>query len=125
MPSGLPMRTEITPGQTSDDLGFDLVMADNLPNPSVLLADRGYDADSIRETMEKRNVLPIIPMRKSRKKRVGVDRSLYRLRNLVERCFNKLKNARRVATRYDKTAESFLGFIDITSIRLWLRHLST
>ena len=123
--AGLPMRTEITPGQTSDYLGFDLVMADNLPAPSVLLADRGYDADSIRETMEKRDVLPVIPMRKSRKKRVGVDRSLYRLRNLVERCFNKLKNARRVATRYDKTAESFLGFIDITSIRLWLRHLST
>ncbi|MEM9550196.1 MAG: transposase, partial [Pseudomonadota bacterium] len=78
-----------------------------------------------RESMDKRGVLPVIPMRKSRKKRVGVDRSLYRLRNLVERCFNKLKNARRVATRYDKTAESFLGFIDITSIRLWLRHLST
>ena len=45
--------------------------------------------------------------------------------NLVERCFNKLKNARRVATRYDKTAETFLGFIDITSIRLWVRLLST
>ncbi|TJZ80732.1 IS5/IS1182 family transposase, partial [Paracoccus hibiscisoli] len=42
----------------------------------------------------------------------------YSLRTLVERCFNKLKNARRAATRYDKTAESFLGFIDITSIRL-------
>ena len=93
------MRTEITPGQTSDYLGFDLVMADNLPAPSVLLADRGYDADSIRETMEKRDVLPVIPMRKSRKKRVGVDRSLYRLRNLVERCFNKLKNARRSQNR--------------------------
>ena len=119
------MRTEITPGQTSDYLGFDLVMADNLPNPSVLLADRGHDADNIRKTIEKRDVLTVIPMRKSRKMRVGVDRSLYRLRNLVERCFNKLKNARRVATRYDKTAESFLGFIDITSIRLWLRHLST
>jgi transposase len=119
------MRTEITPGQTSDYLGFDLVMADNLPPPSVLLADRGYDADSIRASMEARSVLPVIPMRKSRKKRVGVDRTLYRLRNLVERCFNKLKNARRVATRHDKTAESFLGFIDITSIRLWLRHLST
>ncbi len=119
------MRTEITPGQTSDYLGFDLVMADNLPSPSVLLADRGYDADKIRDGMEGRNVLPVIPMRKSRKKRIGVDRSLYRLRNLVERCFNKLKNARRVATRYDKTAESFLGFIDITSIRLWIRHLST
>ena len=119
------MRTEITPGQTSDYLGFDLVMADNLPQPNVLLADRGYDADSIRKPMDNRNVLPVIPMRKSRKKPVGVDWSLYRLRNLVERCFNKLKNARRVATRFDKTAESYLGFIDITSIRLWLRHLST
>ncbi len=119
------MRTEITAGQTSDYLGFDLVMAENLSTPSVLLADRGYDADSIRKSMEKRDVLPVIPMRKSRKKRVGVDRALYRLRKLVERCFNKLKNARRVATRYEKTAESFLAFIDITSIRLWLRHWST
>ncbi|MFY0311684.1 transposase [Leisingera sp. D0M16] len=119
------MRTEITPGQTFDYLGFDLVMADNLPSPSVLLADRGYDADSNRVHMEKRDVLPVIPMRKSRKKRISVDRSLHRLRNLAERCLNKLKNARRAATRYDKTAESFPGFIDITSIRLWLRHLST
>ena len=119
------MRTESTLGQTSDYLGFDLVMADNLPSPSVLLADRGYDADSIRAKMEELGVLPVIPMRKSRKKRIGVNRSLYCLRNLVERLFNKLKNARLVATRYDKTAESFLGFIDITSIRLWLRHLST
>lgn len=67
----------------------------------------------------------VIPMRKSRKMRVGVDRSLNRLHNLVERCFNKLKSARRVATRYDKTAESFLDFVDITLLRLWLRHLST
>ncbi|RVT87403.1 IS5 family transposase [Rhodobacteraceae bacterium CCMM004] len=122
---GLPMRNERTPGQTSDYCGFDLVMADNLPTPSVVVADRGYDADSIRKSMEKREVLPIIPMRKSRKMRVGVDRSLYRLRNLVERCFDQFENARRVATLYDRTAESFLGFVDITSIRLWLRHLST
>lgn len=60
-------------------------------------ADRGDDADSIRKSLDKRDVLPVIPMRKSRKKRVGVDRSLYRLRNLVERSFNKLMNARRVA----------------------------
>jgi len=119
------MRADITAGQTCDYLGFDLVVAENLPAPSVLLADRGHDADSIRISMNERNVLPVIPMRRSRKKRVGVDRALYRLRSLVERCFNKLKNARCVANRYDKTAESFLGFIDITSIRLWLRHLST
>ena len=80
---GLPVRTEITPGQTSDYLGFDLVMADNLPAPSVLLADRGYDVDRIRTAVERCNALPEIPMRKSRKMRVGVDRSLYRLRNLV------------------------------------------
>ncbi|WP_282078736.1 IS5 family transposase [Epibacterium ulvae] len=122
---GLPIRTEITPGQTSDYLGFDLVMVDNLPEPKVLLADRGYDADRIRKDMENRDILTEIPMRKTRKMRVGVDHALYRLRNMVERCFNKLKNARRVATRYDKTAESFLGYIDITSIRIWLRHLST
>ena len=119
------MRTEITPGQASDYLGFDLVMADNLPEPSVLLADRSYGSDKVRKTMKARDVVPVIPMRKTRRLRVAVDRKLYRLRNLVERCFNRLKNARRVATRYDKTAESFLGYIDITSIRLWFRHLST
>ncbi len=108
------MRTEITPGQTSDYLGFDLVMPDNLPEPSVLLADRGYEAGRIRKNMDERNVLTQIPMRKPRKMRVGVDHSLYRLRNQVERCFNKLKNA-----------ESFIGFIDIAFIRLWMRLLST
>ncbi len=119
------MRSDITPGQTSDYRGFDLVMDDNLPAPAVLIADRGYDSDKVRKTMEARNVVPVIPMRKSRRLRVVVDRTLYRLRDLVERCFNKLKNARRVATRYDKTAESYLGFVDITSIRLWIRHFST
>jgi len=119
------MRTEITPGQTSDYLGFDLVMADNLPKLKVLLADRGYDADLIRKNMNESNIQPQIPMRKTRKMRVGVDHTLYPLRNMIERCCNKHKGARRVVTRYDKTAESFLGFIDITSIRLWFRHLST
>lgn len=119
------MRAEITVGQTSDYLGFDLLMADNLPEPGVLLADRGYDSDNIRKTMKVRDVVPVIPMCKTRELRVSVDRRLYRLPNLVERCFYKLKNARRAAARYDKTAESFLGFIDITLIRLWLCHLAT
>lgn len=67
------------PGQTSDYLGFDLVMAENLPEPAVLLAHRGYDSDNVRITMEARNVVPVIPMRKSRKLRVAVDRTLFRL----------------------------------------------
>ena len=119
------MRSDITPGQTSDYLGFDLVMDENLPEQCVLLADCSYDSDKICKIMEARNVVPVIPMRKTRKICVAVDRTLYSLRNIVERCFNKLKNARRIATRFDKTAESFLGFLDITSIRLWHRHLST
>jgi IS5 family transposase len=77
------MRSDITPGQTSDYLGFDLVMYNNLPEASVLLADRGNDSDKVRETMEARNVVPVIPMRKSRKLRMAMDRTLYRLRNLV------------------------------------------
>ena len=92
---------EITPGQASDYTSFNLIMADNRPKPSVLLADRGYDADSSRKSMKERDVLPAIPMRKYRKMRVGVDRPLYRLQNLAERCFDKLKNSCRVANRYD------------------------
>ena len=76
-------------------------MTDNLPKPRVLLTDRGYDSDNIRKTMEARDVLTQIPIRKSGRMRIGVDHSLYSLRNLVERFFNKLKNARRVATRYE------------------------
>ena len=56
------MRTDITPGQTSDYLGFDLGMHDNLPEPRVLLADRGYDADRIRKTMSERDILAQIPL---------------------------------------------------------------
>lgn len=119
------MRTEITPGQISGYPGFDLVMAGNLPESRVLPADRGYDADRLREKRTARDELAQISMRKSRKMRIGVYPSPYSLRNLVESCFNKLTNARRVATRHDRTAESFLGFQDITSIRPWIRLVST
>ena len=115
------MRTEITPGQDSDYTGYDLVMADN-PQPAVLVADRGYGSDKIREDIESRNALPMIPMRKNRKVRKAVDMTIYTLRDSVERGFNKLKNSRRLATRYDKTAESFLGFVDVACRRLWIRY---
>ncbi len=90
------MRTEITPGQDSDYTGYAMVMADNLPQPAVLVADRGYDSDKIREDIETRDALPMIPMRKNRKVRKAVDMTIYTLRNMVERCFNKLKNSRRL-----------------------------
>lgn len=119
------MKAEITGGQVSDYRGYDIVMDNELPQPKVLMADRGYDSDHIREDVELHGGTPIIPARKSRKDPEPIDDFLYALRNLVERCINKLKNARRVATRYDKTTASFLGFIEIVSARLWFRHLST
>ncbi len=74
--AGLSIRSAITPEQASDYLGFDLIMDANIPEPSVLLADRGYESDNVRKTMEARNVVPVIPMRKSRKLRVAVERKL-------------------------------------------------
>ena len=91
------------------------------PEPKVLLADKGYDADFIREDMEKRGGYAMIPTRSSRLVQIPVDRAIYALRNRIERCFNKLKNARRLATRYDKTATSYRGFVNVVSLRLWMR----
>jgi len=91
------------------------------PAPKVLLADKGYDADFIREDMERRGGVAMIPSKRNRLVQLPIDAAIYALRNMVERCFNKLKNARRLATRYDKTAASYLGFIHIVSIRLWMR----
>lgn len=91
------------------------------PEPKVLIADRGYDADWLRETMEARAITPVIPTRKGGKIQLPMDDHFYALRNRIELCFNKLKNARRLATCYDKTAAIYLGFVQIASIRIWRR----
>ncbi len=92
------------------------------PLPRVLLADKGYDADFILADLEARGVAAVVPAKRNRKVQPVIDGHIYALRNLVERCFSKLKHSRRLATRYDKTADSFLGFILVASIRLWIRH---
>lgn len=97
-------------------------MGNGGPEPKVLIADKGYDADRIREEIEEKGRVAVIPARRSRKAPVPIDGYIYALRNRVERCFNKLKNSRRLATRYDKTADSYLGFIHIAAVRLWIRH---
>lgn len=111
----------LTGGEVSDFKGYLPIMDADGPAPKVLLADKGYDADFIREDMERRGGTAMIPTKRNRLIQLPVDAATYALRNMVERCFNKLKNARRLATRYDKTADSYLGFIHIVSIRLWMR----
>jgi transposase len=86
----------------------------------ALLADRGYDADAIRDTLANAGVEAVIPAKSNRRTLIPHNRKKYRWRNLIERLFNKLKNWRRIATRYDKTAESYLGFVALASVKLWI-----
>lgn len=90
--------------------------------PKAMLADKGYDGDSVRETLLLRGILPIIPSKANRRDPAPCDFSRYRDRNHVERLFNRLKQSRRIATRYDKTAASFLGFLCLAAAKLWLTH---
>jgi transposase len=71
--------------------------------------------------MQDRGGVTVIPARKNRRVCESVDTHIYALRNQIERCFNRLKKARRIATRHDKTAASFLGSVQITAIRMWIR----
>lgn len=112
----------LSPGEASDMKGYGPLMDQPGPSPKVMLADKGYDSDAIRQDLKDRGVEPIIPFKRNRKVQEPIDGFLYALRNMVERCFNKLKQSRRLATRYDKTASSFLGFVLIASTRLWIRH---
>lgn len=119
------MKAEISGGEVSDYKGFDLLRDDLLPPPKVFIADKGYDSDRIRDAITSEGGTPVIPARSNRRAPEMIDAITYALRNQIERCFNKLKCSRRIATRYDKTAASYLGFIHIAAARLWFRSLST
>src|SRR6266568_2953633 len=88
---------------------------------TMLLADRGYDANWIGELVRRQGAWANIPPKRNRKDPICFGPHLYRARNLIERFFNKIKQCRRVATRYDKLAANDLAFIKRASIRIWLR----
>jgi transposase len=89
---------------------------------TMLLADRGYDADWIRCFVRQRGAWANIPpKRKNRTEALCFSPHLYHARNLVERFFNKIKHCRRIATRYDNLRTNYLAFVQLASIRLWLR----
>lgn len=119
---GLPVAIVLTGGETSDVKGYAPLMDEPGPAPRVLMGDKGYDADAILADLETRGVAAVIAPKRNRKVQPVIDGHLYALRNLVERCFSKLKHSRRLATRYDKTADSYIGFVLVASIRLWVRH---
>jgi transposase len=87
----------------------------------MLLADRGYDADWIRELATKKGAWANIPPKSNRSDPICFSPNLYRARNRVERFFNRIKQCHRGATRYDRLAANYLAFVQLASIRLWLR----
>jgi transposase len=118
--SGLPVRLAVTPGEAHDNR----LAGKLLSRPkagSMLLADRGYDADRIREFAAAKGARVNIPRKSNRNNPICFGPYLYRTRNWVERLFNKIKHCRRVATRYDKLAANYLALVELASIRLWLR----
>jgi transposase len=119
------MKAEISGGEVSDYKGFDLLRDGSLPPSKVFIADKGYDSNHICKTVMRDGGTPVIPARSNRKEPEPIDAITYALRNHVERCFNKMKCSRRLATRYDKTAASYLGFMHIVAARLWVMSLST
>jgi transposase len=116
---GHPLRFILRGGQAADCRQA-LALLDGLKAAAVL-ADKGYDANDIIDAVSGRNALVVIPPRANRKIQREYDTELYQERNLMERLFNKLKHFRRVATRYDKTALSFMSFLNIAAISLWLK----
>ena len=120
--NGLPVRLGLTAGEAHDNR-LALSSLSRLRSGSMLLADRGYDADWIRAFATERGAWANVPPRSNRREPICFSPYLYRARNLVERFFNKIKQCRRVATRYDKLAANYLAFIQLASIRLWLRVL--
>jgi putative transposase len=106
---GNPLRIILTQGQRADITQATDLVADY--QIDALIADRGYDADSLIQLLENKQIQVVIPPKKNRLVQREIDENLYKDRNKVERYFNKLKQYRRVATRYEKTASSFAGFV--------------
>ena len=116
---GLPHTITRSPGQDADISHADVLLAGT--PPAVVIADKGYDKQSLVDAIEDRGGEAVIPARKNRTEGREIDRDLYRERNLVERFWSRAKQCRRVATRYEKTARNFLAFVHVTSIMILLR----
>jgi transposase len=115
---GNPVTISLTPGQQSDISQAEPLLEE--VEPEAFLADKGYDADALIETLESRGIEPVIPPKANRLVKRETDFALYRERNLVERFFCKIKGFRAIATRYDKLASTFLAGVQLVCVLLWL-----
>jgi transposase len=112
---GLPLRLGLTAGQAHDAPAA-LGLLDRLEPRTIVLADKAYDGNAIRDLIEAQGAVPNIPAKSNRKWKPCFSKTLYRERNQVERFFSKLKHFRRIATRYEKLADNFLAMVQLASM---------
>ena len=107
---GRPYALCLTPGNVSDirAAGSLLQQAGKM---NYLIADKGYDADALRACLRQKGTVPVIPGRSNRKRKIRYDKTRYKGRHLIENAFGRIKDFRRVATRYDKLARNFISAV--------------
>lgn len=113
------MRLIGSPGQRND-IAFAHDLVEGFA-ADVTIADKGYDADHLCEKIARAGGEVVIPPKRNRIVKRPYDPDLYKERNIIERFFNKLKQFRRVATRYDKLLVNFMGFVKLAAIAIWLK----
>jgi transposase len=129
--SGLPIGIVLTQGNRNECPVFDELLERTLHGtggvaPQRLAADRGYSADRLRQRLLSLGIEPVIPYRKTEHvtDRAPLNEQAYKGRNVIERCVGKLKEMRRIGTRYEKLASSYLAMLTLGMAVLYLRALS-
>ena len=115
----LPLRLIATGGHCSEMTQAAALLAGF--KADHVLADKGYDGRCVIDAVNESGAMPVIPSRKNAREPRQTDMALYKERNIVERFFGYLKQFRRVATRYDKHIQNYMGFVYIAAIKIWLK----
>jgi transposase len=121
--NGLPILLKITEGQAHDGRSAADMLTD-LTQGDILLADRAYDSDALRQSVADQGAWANIKSMPNRVNVPAFSAFLYRYRNLVERFFSKLKHFRAVATRFEKHAANYLALVKLAAARIWMRFMS-
>ena len=116
---GNPLRLHLTAGQRHDSPQAAALIEEF--EPRALIADKGYDSDPLIESVTAKGILVVIPPKKNRLVQREYDRHLYRERHLVECFIGKIKQYRRVFSRFEKLSKNYLGFLSFVSALIWLR----
>jgi transposase len=117
---GRPVAFALTPGNIAD-ISMALPLLGAVTAPKRLIADKAYDAESLRRWLKARRIKAVIPSTATRTRPYPLDRRIYRCRNQIERLFCRLKNWRRVATRYDRLAQNYLAALAlIAAVTEWI-----